>query len=242
MLPAGVTIIREFPDVPPILEAMVEGKPITAKASVFIPDDYRPDRSHPLLVFLQGGAGGDGSSPGEARSIVGRRGFVCANLPLFKRRIAPLAADRGNYWDRMFLTDVDAPVMWRGYAAMFDWIFALVPNLDRGRCCLGGFSNGAHTAASLLNRKAAQITGRFSRFLLVEGGARLRAGPRLAGLPLLMLQGADWERPWLADARRAARRSRAKLIFETMPGVSHGFPAAARKRVRRWLVAAGQGG
>ncbi len=158
-------------------------------------------------------------------------------MPLFKHRIAPLAKDKGNYWQRMFLVDADANRMWRGYADMLAWVFALVPNIDRSRCCLGGFSNGAHTTAILLNRKAQNLKAFFTHFLFVEGGVGLKKQSSLKGLPMLMLQGADWDKPWLTPAHHAAKQAQADIRFETMRGVSHAFPPAARKRVKRWLVA-----
>jgi len=233
-LPANATLVFEFPRAPATLARLVRGKPAVAAASVYLPKDYRAEREFPLLLYLDGGYGGDGRDPASARKVVGDRGFICATLPLFKRRLAKLRKDEKNFWPRLLIRDSDSKRVWDAYAPMLERIFATVPNIDRERTILGGFSNGAHTAAVLLNRRQAEIREYFSRFLLVEGGFALRATAALRRTEILILQGSEHRKRWLRPAERAARKAKARVRLLLMKGVGHAFPQAYQRRAGAW--------
>jgi len=120
---------------------------------------------------------------------------------------------------------------------MFAWLEGLVPNLDPARRGFGGFSNGAHTAVALLNRRNRDLLDHVTHILLIEGGRDLRPGRHLKDLPILLLQGKKWDQPWLEPARKAATRSKAALTWGLMAGVGHGISDVGRRRMRRWLLA-----
>jgi predicted esterase len=114
-----------------------------------------------------------------------------------------------------------------------------VPNIDRERSLLGGFSNGAHTTAALLSHPetAAAVAARFGRFALIDGGTRLRPAVSLQSKHLLLLQGALHHRDLFAEARLSLAASGAELYSRTMPDVGHKFSLQGHAILREWLAA-----
>ncbi len=58
----GKTITITFPKMPPTFYELSQKKDVKAQMMVFLPTNYDPGRKHPLLVFLNGGDGGSGST------------------------------------------------------------------------------------------------------------------------------------------------------------------------------------
>ncbi|MGD2174627.1 MAG: hypothetical protein PVJ27_04420, partial [Candidatus Brocadiaceae bacterium] len=177
------------------------------------------------------GSGGNGGTAAPGPAITEGRDFVCARMPLFKESIAPLN-DR-NRWSRLFI-DNDADVIWKAYRVMLQKLHAVVPNVDPSHSAMGGFSNGANTAAVLLNTRPAELLEHVRAFFFIEGGGHLEQYEALSGRPLLLLQGEESGR-WLTRVRDRAREAGAEVHHALMPGVGHGFPAPERVRLRRWL-------
>lgn len=236
LLMNNVTLSFEFPGLKPSLHQRIHGQQGVVTAALYLPKDYDVRRKIPACIFLGGFTGGPAQSAGSARAICGDRGFICINLPLFKQRLPRLKKDESNYWSRSFVKDSDYPAIWAAYKVMLKRVYSEIPNIDVSRSAMGGFSNGAHTTAVLLNKPRCRIYDFVSHFYFIEGGCYFRRTNALNGRSLLMYQGAEWEEPWLADARAAAAgNATAKLRWSLMPGVKHGFPDNAKRRLRRWL-------
>jgi predicted peptidase len=227
-LTPGSAFTLTFPEMPPTFYDMYAQKDVKAQMTVFLPRNYDPGRKHPLLVFLNGGDGGIGANPGVARSLTQEKDFVCVSVPLFKA--SDPKAPRGY-----IMQDPDARYMWPFFRTMLGKLEALVPNIDPAHEVLGGFSNGAHATAGLIDESDGEIARRFAAFLCVEGGGRLRHYDLLKGKPFLMVSSNAKSRPraqQICDAAKAAG-ARATLVFEDVG--KHDFPVSAYPAVREWL-------
>ena len=225
--PGSMFTIR-FPEMPQTFYDIYAQKDVKAQMTVFLPRNYDPGRKHPLLVFLNGGDGGTGSNLGVARSISGEQDFVCVSMPLFKV-IDPKA--RGGY----VMQDQDARYMWPFFRAMLSKLVELVPNIDPSDQVLGGFSNGAHASAGLLDESDGEVARRFSAFLFVEGGGRLKHFELLKDKPFLMVSSNAKSRPRAQEICDAAKAAGARATFVCEDVGKHDFPVSAYPAVREWL-------
>jgi dienelactone hydrolase len=96
---------------------------------------------------------------------VGSNDFICVNLPLFKRAFTK---DGG-----VLVSSDDFETVSRAYRIMLQKLLDTIPNITPERSTLGGFSNGAHTAALLLGGGDDFIVRHFRAFYFVEGGNSL---------------------------------------------------------------------
>jgi predicted peptidase len=228
-LTPGKTFTVTFPEMPTTFYAMQEKRDVKAQMSVFLPTNYRADGQFPLLVFLNGGDGGPAENPGVARALSEGKDFVCVVTPLFK--IADPKAPGGNY----VMRDEDGRYFWPFFRTMLARLETLVPNLDPSHWILGGFSNGAHATQGLIDESDGEIARRFSAFLFVEGGGRLRHYDLLAGKPFLMVSSNAKSRPRSEQIRDAAQAAGAKASFIFEDVGQHDFPTTAYPAVRAWL-------
>jgi predicted esterase len=129
----------------------------------------------------------------------------------------------------------DGRQMWPGFKTMLTKLEEIVPNIDPAHRILGGFSNGAHATASLIDESDGEITRRFSAFLFVEGGGKLQHYELLKDKPFLMVSSNAKSRPraqQICDAAKAAG-AKATLVVEDVG--KHDFPTSAYPAVRQWL-------
>ncbi|GEM_PF-1169000 len=233
---AATTQVLSFPDLPLTLAARADETNCVPTASLFYPRNYNTTGQFPVLIFLNGGKGGNGSVPAAARDLSRERDFVCMNLPLFKQTLEPLRKNMKNEWSRLYISDGDSDSIWRAYAVMLARLFSAAGNLDRRNVFLGGFSNGGHTTAVLLNRSAMEITNYVHKFLFVEGGSAWTNAAPLAGRGrALVLQGGTYEKNWLEPMFRNATNSGVQAEFMLMPGTGHAFSPAGTRAARAWL-------
>ena len=194
--------------------------------TVYLLTNYDPGRKYPLFIFLGGWDGGTGSSPGVARSISERRDFVCVGMPLFK---APgFKVTKPNVpGDGFIMTAADGRYRWPYFKAMLEKLEVLVPNVDPAHRVLGGFSNGAHATAGLIDGSNGEVTRLFSAFLFVEGGGKLQHYERLKGRAVMMVSSNAKSRPraqQILDTAKAAG-ARGSLLFDDVG--KHDFPVSA---------------
>ena len=231
---AGATLTVQFEAMPPTFFAVHQKKDVKAQMTVFLPTNYAPDRKFPLLLLLGGGDGGAGNSLGIARSLSEGRDFVCVNVPLFKA--SDYKVDKpGVSGEGYIMRGEDAKVMWPQFRTMMEKLDEVVPNLDPSRQVLGGFSNGAHATAGLIDESDGEIARRFSAFLFVEGGGKLKHYELLKGKPFLMVSSNAKSLPrakQICDTAKAAGAA-ATLVFEDVG--QHDFPKSAYPAVRAWL-------
>jgi polyhydroxybutyrate depolymerase len=214
---AGTVIALKFPEMPKTFAGA------TPQMAVFLPTNYDPAKKHPLLIFLRGGEGGDDNNPAMARAITEDKDFVCVSLPLFKEKGAGQTA---------LIGDNDCQVAWPLYKTMLAKLAEVVPNIDPTHRVLGGFSNGAHMTAGLINLDAGEAASWFSAFFLIDGGGGVKRFDVLKGKPLLMVCG-RW-RPKPEEPLAAG----VKLTIYWMKNSGHAFPPSEYPVVRQWVRAA----
>jgi dienelactone hydrolase len=201
--------------------------------TVFLPRNYDPQSKHPLLIYLSGGGGSRGQNPTVARKLTEETHFVCVDLPLFKEKLDPPAP--GNGTSRLILQADDCRFMWTFYKTMLAKLEAAVPNLDPVRRVLGGFSNGAHATAGLIDQSDGEVARRFSAFFFAEGGGRLEHYDLLKDKPFLMLFGSEKSGKRAREIHASAVAAGVKATLHEMKNVGHGFPESQYPAVRAWL-------
>ena len=133
-----------MPALPPTLHRMATGKDDSLpRITIQLPENYTVDKKFPLFVFLHGGDGGEGLSPGPAVMTTGHRDAIAVNISLFKKK-----------WDKdgpvggLLILPEDYETQSRAYQALLRKVLDTVPNITAEGSTFGGFSNGAHTTGS----------------------------------------------------------------------------------------------
>lgn len=160
-----IEILFSGADLPPTLFSMMNNEAATPSLTFRLPDDYSPTNTYPLLVYVPGYDGKSGGNIYNAETIAGPRGWIVASLPLFKKAIDPTEPSRG-----VLVSFEDYPVISKAYHAMLGRLFERVPNIDRRRSAMAGFSNGAITIGVLVSSHDEFILGHFQNFCLVDQG------------------------------------------------------------------------
>jgi dienelactone hydrolase len=233
----GREITFVFSGAPASLHMKITGQAEPARLSVYLPPNYTPSRTYPLLVLLDGAEGSLGTDTHFGRGVVGDADFIIANLPSYKENVPPLDNDAANRWQRMFISRDDAPHIWGAYGPLLDQLFTEFPNIDRNRTVFGGFSNGANTASALLSNRATATAflERFRHFVLVEGGLQLEPTVRMEGCSAIVLQGGLRTTGGLEAMAERLRHAGADVTHGVMPGVEHYFSGEGKKQVATWL-------
>lgn len=161
----GEVVALPFPDLPPTLHALWGGDAGPPELTVQLPASYTPTNRYPLLVYVPGYDGGPGGNIANARTIAGDHDWVVASLPLFKTSI-----DRAEMGGGIIVSFADYPLLAEAYTTMLTRLLDEVPNLDRDRSALVGFSNGAITTAILVSSHDPFILNHFRNFCLVDHG------------------------------------------------------------------------
>jgi hypothetical protein len=161
----GKVVEIPFPELPPTLHAMMTGTTSAPAMTVRLPDDYNPTNACPLLVYVPGGDGHRNGNIDNARTIAGDKGWIVASVPLFKQKI-----DGNEPAGGIIVSFEDYPVVAKAYGQMLGRLFEQVPNIDRKKSALVGFSNGAITIGVLLSCHDEFILTHFKNFCLVDNG------------------------------------------------------------------------
>ena len=163
----GAVIEIPFPDdqLPPTLYSMMHDVLMEPVLTVRLPDDYTPSDTFPLVVYVPGNDGGVKGNISNARTIAGPRGWIAATLPLFKKAI-----DRSEPGAGVIVSLEDYAVLSNAYRVMLGRLFERVPNIDRRKSAMVGFSNGAITIGVLLSNHDEFILTHFRSFCLVDHG------------------------------------------------------------------------
>src|SRR5512140_417910 len=230
----GTTLTNIFPDMPQTFFAMQQKKNVPAQMTVYLPSNYDPAKKWPLLIWLNGGDGGDGTTLGVARGVTQGRDFICVSVPLFKASLAPVSGPKGPR-PGFVMNASDGKVMWPHFRTMLERLEKLVPNIDLAHRVLGGFSNGAHATAALIDSSDGELTRIFSAFVVVEGAGKLEHYERLKAKPFLMLSSNAKSKPRAEQIVEAAKAAGARTTFLFEDVGKHDFPASAYPAVTRWL-------
>lgn len=229
-LSPGSTFSVQFPEMPPTYWAMATAKKDPAQMSITLPNNYSPTGKFPLLVFLQGGSGGNGGQPAIVAAITEDRDFVCASMPLFKK-IAP--KDPGG---NVVMRDEDAQYMLPFFRTMLAKLFDVVPNIDKDHMTIGGSSNGAHATQGLIDESNGELAQQFSAFFFIEGGGRLKHYELLKGKPYLMVSSQTASKRRAQELCEQATAAGALTTFIFEDAGTHTIPMKAAPAMRAWLV------
>jgi len=152
-------------ELPTSLYAMVTGDSTGSALTYCLPEDYSAERLYPLVVYVPGYHGRRGGNIRNAMDIAGDHECVVASLPLFKTAI-----DSSEIGDGLTVGFADFPAVSQAYGIMLERLDEVVPNLDRTRSAMVGYSNGAITTAVLVSSHDENVLDRFDCFCLVEHG------------------------------------------------------------------------
>ncbi len=230
-LTPGDTFSIPFHEMPPTYWSISTSNKGPARLSISLPKNYTPGGKFPLLVSLYGGTGGNGGpKPAIVSAMTQDQDFVCASMPLFKK-IAP--KDPGG---NVVMRDEDAQYMWPFFRTMLAKLFEVVPNIDKSRMIIGGFSNGAHATQGLIDESDGEIAKQFSAFFFIEGGGRLKHYELLKGKPYLMVSSQTGSKPRAQEIidQASAAGALTTFIFEDAGG--HTIPMKAAPAMHAWLI------
>jgi len=228
-----------FPDAPPSLWREALGIEKATAATVLLPTDYTEDRDFPLLLLIGGAQGNHGHEADWIRQYVGDTGIICVSIPLFIRELAPMEEDESNRWIRLYLGPEESAWIWRAWRPMLETVFAAIPNIDRSKCFIGGFSNGANATAIVLDNPETgpELRDYFGHFVLIEGGKEISARPAFDGLSFLVCEGALKAGRFQPIATGLSRIPGVAVNFHQMPGVGHAVPDHEKRWVGNWIRA-----
>ena len=162
---AEIEITFSEAELPPTLCSMMTGDAAPACVSIRLPDDYSPTNTYPLVLYVPGNDGGPKGNLYNAETLAGSHGWIAASLPLFKKAI-----DRSEPGGGVPVSFEDYPVLSKAYRTMLGRLFERVPNIDRKKSAMVGFSNGAITIGVLLSNHDELILSHFKSFCLVDHG------------------------------------------------------------------------
>lgn len=130
-----------------------------------LPANYLKEKEYPLIVYVPGFHGHPGGNIQNAIDIANNRECVVASLPLFKKNI-----DRAEPGGGVIVSLCDYPVLSGAYKVMLEKLFQTIPNIDRKRSAMAGFSNGAIAIAVLVSSHDEYILENFHSFCMVDQG------------------------------------------------------------------------
>lgn len=218
----GATLRFDFP------ELTTDRKGAPAACHLRLPATYDASKSYPLVVWLGGGEGGN--QPSGAFLPAGE--FILLGLPYPKGANHPAQANMvGDY-----------AKVWAYHRAMLDEIGKAVPNIDRTRSIIAGFSNGAHAIDGMLRLSGRPgLADHFGIFIFAEGGGTgytsLGALPDLQGKFAYVCWGSEKgsNKANASHLPQALRAAGATVVGSEMTGVGHAFAPSEAAKIAAWL-------
>jgi hypothetical protein len=218
----GATLRFDFP------ELTVDRKGARAACHLKLPANYDNAKKYPLVVWLGGGEGGNQPNG----SFLPAGDFILVGLPYPKGANNPSQANMvGDY-----------AKVWPYHRFMLDEIAKVIPNLDKSRSIIAGFSNGAHAIDGMLRLSAKpRLTDHFGVFIFVDGGGTgytsLGALPDLKGKFAYAcwgeLKGSN--KPNTSHLPAALKTKGATVVGSEMAGVGHAFGETEKPKIAEWL-------
>jgi hypothetical protein len=218
----GATLRFDFP------ELTVDRKGARAACHLKLPANYDNAKKYPLVVWLGGGEGGNQPNG----SFLPAGDFILVGLPYPKGANNPKQANMvGDYGK-----------VWAYHRFMLEEIAKVIPNLDRSRSIIAGFSNGGHAIDGMLRLSAKpRLTDHFGVFIFVDGGGTgytsLGALPDLKGKFAYAcwgeLKGSN--KPNTSHLPAALKTKGATVVGSEMAGVGHAFGETEKPKIAEWL-------
>ena len=219
----GATLRLDFP------ELTVDRKGALAACHLKLPADFDAAKKYPLVVWLGGGEGGN--QPSGAFLPAGD--FILVGLPYPKGANNPAQANMvGDYAQ-----------VWAYHRFMLDEIAKVIPNIDKSRSIIAGFSNGAHAIDGMLRLSGRpKLTDYFGVFVFADGGGTgytsLGALPDLKGKFAYACWGGEKgsNKPNTSHLPKALKAKGATVVGSEMAGVGHAFADSEHAKVAEWLA------
>jgi hypothetical protein len=218
----GASLRFDFP------ELTVDRKGALAACHLKLPAGYDAAKKYPLVVWLGGGEGGN--QPSGAFLPAGD--FILVGLPYPKGANNPAQANMvGDY-----------AKVWAYHRFMLEEIAKVIPNLDKSRSIIAGFSNGAHAIDGMLRLSGRpKLTDYFGVFLFADGGGTgytsLGALPDLKGKFAYACWGSEKgsNKPNTSHLPKALKAKGATVVGSEMAGVGHAFAPSEYPKIAEWL-------
>jgi len=199
-----------------------------AACHLTLPANYDATKQYPLVVWLAGGEGGNQPN----NSFLPAGDFVLVGLPYPKGANNPKQVNMvGDY-----------AKVWTYQRFMLDEIAKIIPNIDRSRSIIAGFSNGGHAIDGMLRLSGGpMLTEYFGIFIFADGGGT----PYSSLGELTDLKGkfayACWgsekgsNKPNTSFLPAALKAKGATVVGSEMVGVGHGFSDSEHRTIAEWL-------
>ena len=209
-------------------ELTVDRRGSLAAGNLKLPANYDKAKSYPLVVWLGGGEGGN--TPDG--SFLPAGDFITVGLPYPKGANKPAQANMvGDY-----------AKVWAYQRFMLDEIAKVIPNIDKSRSIIAGFSNGGHAIDGMLRVSGGpKLTEYFGIFIFVEGGgtgySSLGELPDLKGKFAYACWGSEKgsNKPNTSFLPAALKAKGATVVGREMVGVGHGFSESEHRKIAEWL-------
>lgn len=197
-----------------------------------LPASYDKAKRYPLVVWLNGGEGGNQPN----KSFLPAGDFITVGLPYPKGANNPSQPSMvGDYGK-----------VWAYHRFILDEIAKVIPNLDRARSIIAGFSNGGHAIDGMLRlNDGAKLADYFGVFIFVEGGGT----PYSSLGELTDLRGkfayACWgelkgsNKPNTSYLPKALKAKGATVVGSEMVGVGHAFAESEKPKIAAWIEKVG---
>ncbi|PHX57754.1 MAG: hypothetical protein CK553_02890 [Opitutia bacterium] len=218
----GATLKFDFP------ELTVDRKGALAACHLTLPTNYEATKKYPLVVWLGGGEGGNTPS----KAFLPEGDFILVGLPYPKGANNPAQANMvGDY-----------AKVWAYQRFMLDEIAKVIPNIDRSRSIIAGFSNGAHAIDGMLRLSSGpKLTDYFGIFIFADGGGTgytsLGALTDLQGRFAYVCWGSEKgsNKPNTSHLPAALKAKGATVVGSEMAGVGHAFAPSEYPKIAEWL-------
>jgi hypothetical protein len=218
----GATLRFDFP------ELTVDRKGARAACHLKLPANYDAARKYPLVVWLGGGEGGNQPNG----SFLPSGEFIVVGFPYPKGANNPKQANMvGDYAQ-----------VWTYHRFMLEEIAKVIPNIDRTRSIIAGFSNGGHSIDGMLRLSdGPKLTDYFGIFILVDGGGTAYSSkgnlPNLAGKFAYACWGGEKgsNKPNTSHLPTALKTKGATVVGSEMVGIGHAFAETEKPKIAEWL-------
>ena len=218
----GAALRFDFP------ELTVDRKGALAACHLKLPAAYDAAKKYPVVVWL---AGGEGSNQ-PSGAFLPAGDFIVVGLPYPKGANNPSQPNMvGDY-----------AKVWTYHRFMLDEIAKVIPNVDKTRSIIAGFSNGGHSIDGMLRLSSGpKLTDYFGIFVFADGGGTVYSSkgnlPNLAGKFAYACWGGEKgsNKPATSQLPKALKAKGATVVGSEMAGVGHAFAESEHAKVAEWL-------
>jgi hypothetical protein len=218
----GASLKFDFP------ELDVDRHGVMAACHLTLPASYDAARKYPLVAWLGGGEGGNQPNG----SFLPAGDFILVGLPYPKGANNPIQANMvGDY-----------AKVWAFHRFMLEEIAKVVPNIDRSRSVIAGFSNGGHAIDGMLRLSGKpKLADTFGVFIFADGGGTAYSSkgnlPDLKGKFAYACWGSEKgsNKPATSLLPKALKAKGATVVGSEMAGVGHAFAESEHPKVAAWL-------